>query len=120
MKKIIYRIFFFVSFLPIVALLSYAVYLSIMGIEGYAFMDAADMEYGFDVFKLVLFYSQILFPYTGVIIFICLSYQVAYLYTRKNDNKKPVIITTIAATAFGVFVLIGYYIINPHLFRLFL
>jgi len=110
MKKKIYRIFFFISFLPVVALLSYAIYSSVVGIEGFAIFEPGEMVYRFEAFQYVLMMLLVFVPYIRILLFVCLSYQVAYLYTRKNDNKKPVIITTIAATAIGIFVLIGYYI----------
>ncbi|MDD2475578.1 MAG: hypothetical protein PHI32_06675 [Dysgonamonadaceae bacterium] len=104
MKKLIYRIFFFISLLPYAAIFSYAVYSAINGIT-YTFIQS-QIIYGFDGFLYALIVGAgwlIYYP----ILPICLTYQIAYFAVRKHDNKKPIWISTIVVAVISVLLIFG-------------
>lgn len=98
-----YRIALIISALPYIAVLAYAVYSAIHGIE-HTFITSS-IDYGFDGFLWalykVLLWNGIFFP----LLPICLTYQIAYVHYRKQDNKRPIwIITAIVAGALCLYV----------------
>lgn len=101
MKKQIHKIFFFISLLPYVLILIYAIYSAVFGIE-FSFFSF-NMVYGLNGFIFALLRKT--FNSTNfLIILVCLTYQISYLVFRKKENKKPIWIITFAAV--GVIILV--------------
>lgn len=104
MKKLIYRIFFFISLLPYAGIFSYAVYSAINGIT-YTFIQS-QIIYGFNGFLYAIMVGTVWLIYYPVLP-ICLTYQIAYFAVRKKDNKKPIWISTIVVALISVLPIFG-------------
>jgi hypothetical protein len=110
MKKLIYRVFFFISLLPYAAIFSYAIYSAISGI-GYIFLFSSTTIYGFEGFLYTLIIGIIWLVYYPVLP-ICLTYQISYLACRKRDKKKPIWISTIAVAVISISLVFGLKAVN--------
>lgn len=102
-----YRVCFIVSLLPYALVLVYAVYSAIHGIQ-YSFMVSSNILYGFDgfiyAFVMTLIWNVMIFP----ILPICMAYQIAYMVTRKSENKKLIWIATLTVAVLSCLFVFGW------------
>jgi len=113
MDKKNYKILFFVSFLPIVILISYAIYSSVGGVGSFGLFEPGDRVYGLDAFVGTLVTLLVFFPLLTALLFTCFVYQIAYYHMRKSDDKKPVIQATLLAAFIFVVISIFVSIVMP-------
>ena len=102
-----YRVCFIVSLLPYVFVLVYAIYSAIHGIR-HSFMMSSNILYGFDgfiyTFVMTFIWNIMIFP----LLPICMAYQIAYMVTRKSENKKLIWIATLTVAVSSCLFVFGW------------